>query len=209
VAITQTYLLLRENQRFHFDRLLWVWGRQLRELEHHLGLEVRFLDGSELDDLISGDLSRGDAAALIGGRKDQWNLEMARRAKGEEPPVFLVGAEALIEDIGTTRLQGTGASPGVVTGTVRVLRSPEDGERLQPGDILVARATDPGWTPLFLKAGGVIMELGGMLSHGAVVAREYGVPAVVNITGATQAFEDGQRVTIDGRQGVVWVVDSA
>jgi pyruvate,water dikinase len=60
-----------------------------------------------------------------------------------------------------------------------------------------------------LKAGGVIMELGGMLSHGAVVAREYGVPAVVNITGATQAFEDGQRVTIDGRQGVVWVVDSA
>lgn len=209
VAITQTYLLLRENQRFHFDRLLWVWGRQLRALEHHLGLEVRFLDGSELDDLISGDLSRGDAAALIGGRKDQWNLEMARRAKGEEPPVFLVGAEALIEDIGTTRLQGTGASPGVVTGTVRVLRSPEDGERLQPGDILVARATDPGWTPLFLKAGGVIMELGGMLSHGAVVAREYGVPAVVNITGATQAFEDGQRVTIDGRQGVVWVVDSA
>ena len=74
-----------------------------------------------------------------------------------------------------------------------------------PGEILVARATDPGWTPLFLKAGGVIMELGGMLSHGAVVAREYGLPAVVNIEGATRRLEDGQLVTIDGQHGVVWL----
>jgi pyruvate,water dikinase len=209
VSITQTYLLLREDQRFHFDRLLWVWGVQLRALEQHLGLEVRFLEKAELDGLVCGDLDRAQASARIEERKELWTSELDRRAKGDEPPVYLVGAEALIEQVGTTRLQGTGASPGVVTGTVRVLRSPEDGERLQSGDILVARATDPGWTPLFLKAGGVIMELGGMLSHGAVVAREYGLPAVVNITGATSAFKDGQVVTIDGQQGVVWVVDGA
>jgi len=106
---------------------------------------------------------------------------------------------------GSSRLQGTGTSPGVVTGRVRILRNIEDGEHLVPGEILVARATDPGWTPLFLKAGGVIMELGGMLSHGAVVAREYGLPAVVNIEGATRRLADGQLVTIDGQHGVVWV----
>ena len=172
-------------------------------------MEVRFLEQGELDDLISGNLDRSAAEVRIEERKELWTSELERRAQGDEPPVFLVGAEALVEQVGTTRLQGTGASPGVVTGTVRVLRSPDDAERLQSGDILVARATDPGWTPLFLKAGGVIMELGGMLSHGAVVAREYGVPAVVNITGATKAFQDGQQVTIDGRQGVVWVVDDA
>ena len=69
----------------------------------------------------------------------------------------------------------------------------------------MARATDPGWTPLFLKVGGVVVELGGMLSHGAVVAREYGLPAVVNVPGATTVLKDGQMVTVDGRQGVVWV----
>ena len=76
---------------------------------------------------------------------------------------------------------------------------------LQEGDILVAHATDPGWTPLFLKAGAVVMELGGMLSHGAVVAREYGLPAVVNVVGATEALKDGQVVTVDGNRGVVQV----
>jgi pyruvate,water dikinase len=117
----------------------------------------------------------------------------------------LVGAEVIDEQSTGLRLQGTGTSPGVVTGRVRVLRSLSDGHQLKAGEILVARATDPGWTPLFLKAGGVIMELGGMLSHGAVVAREYGLPAVVNIQGAMSRLEDGDVVTIDGRRGVVWV----
>jgi pyruvate,water dikinase len=124
---------------------------------------------------------------------------------GDEPPNFLVGAEALVEEAQGTRMQGVGVSPGVVTGAVRILRSPSEAARLNAGEILVARATDPGWTPLFMKAGGVIMELGGMLSHGAVVAREYELPAVVNIPGATAALVDGQVVTMDGRQGVVWV----
>jgi pyruvate,water dikinase len=90
----------------------------------------------------------------------------------------------------------------VVTGIARVIRSPE-GARLEPGEVLVAPSTDPGWTPLFLTAGGLVMEMGGMMSHGAVVAREYGIPAVVAVAGATDQIVTGQRVTVDGSAGTV------
>ena len=90
----------------------------------------------------------------------------------------------------------------MVTGTARVIRSPQ-GARLEPGEILVAPSTDPGWTPLFLTAGGLVMEMGGMMSHGAVVAREYGIPAVVGVAGATEQVTTGQQVTIDGAAGTV------
>ena len=205
VGITQKYLLLRENQRFHFDRLLDVWAGQLKAIEESSGLDVRYLEATELEAMLSGELERAAAAARVAERAEAWHAETKRRASGDEPPVFLVGSEVMAAEPGRGRLQGTGTSPGVVTGRVRILRSIEDGRHLVPGEILVARATDPGWTPLFLKAGGVIMELGGMLSHGAVVAREYGLPAVVNIEGATRRLEDGQVVTIDGQHGVVWV----
>jgi len=205
VEQTQTYLLLRENQRFHFDRLLWAWKVQLMALEGYLDVSIRFLQIEEVEALVGGRLSSLEARERIERREQEWLQEVERRKLGDEPPTFLVGSEGVELPETTVRLQGTGASPGVVTGMVRVLRSPQDGERLQPGDILVARATDPGWTPLFLQAGGLIVELGGMLSHGSVVAREYGLPAVANVAGATTRLEDGQMVTIDGRQGVVWV----
>jgi pyruvate,water dikinase len=95
-------------------------------------------------------------------------------------------------------------SRGVVTGPVRILRA-LDPEALRPGEILVARATDPGWTPLFHRAGGLVTELGGMLSHGAVVARELGLPAVVNLPGATRLLRDGVVVTVDGGRGIVYL----
>ncbi|MAY80997.1 MAG: hypothetical protein CL930_09465 [Deltaproteobacteria bacterium] len=205
VSRTQEYLLLRENQRFHFDRLLWAWKQQLMAVERMTGLEIRFLQIEELEALIAERLPAKDAEERIIRRKKSWMREIERRALGDEPPTFAIGTKGIEVDEAAIRLQGTGTSPGVVTGTVRVLRSPGDAGRLQPGDILVARATDPGWTPLFLKVGAVVVELGGMLSHGAVVAREYGLPAVVNVAGATTVLKDGQLVTVDGKQGVVWV----
>lgn len=87
-------------------------------------------------------------------------------------------------------------------GVARVIRDPH-GARLEPGEILVAPSTDPGWTPLFLTAGGLVMEMGGMISHGAVVAREYGIPAVVGVPGATDRITTGQRLRVDGSTGVV------
>jgi pyruvate,water dikinase len=100
-------------------------------------------------------------------------------------------------------LTGVAASRGVVTGVARVILSPSDAGRLQPGEILVTRATDPGWTPAFSVIGGAVLEMGGLLSHGAIVAREYGLPAVVNVAGATRELRDGDRVEVDGTNGRV------
>ena len=206
VSHTQVYLALRENQRFHFDKLLYVWGKQLKRVEALTGVQVRFLQCNELDRMRCGELSESKADALAEKRCMAWVAEIERRKNGDEPPNFLVGAEALAEEVQGIRMQGVGVSPGVVTGKVRILRSPTEAERLRTGEILVARATDPGWTPLFMKAGGLVMELGGMLSHGAVVAREYELPAIVNIPGVTGALQDGQTVTLDGSQGAVWLI---
>ena len=97
---------------------------------------------------------------------------------------------------------GTAASAGTVTAVARVILDPV-GAHLEPGEILVAPSTDPGWTPLFLTAGGLVMEMGGANSHGAVVAREYGIPAVVGVAQATRHIKTGQRVTVDGTAGLV------
>jgi pyruvate,water dikinase len=100
-------------------------------------------------------------------------------------------------------LHGIAASSGVVRGRARVALTPEEGMELEPGEVLVAPFTDPGWTPLFTIAGAIVMDLGGLLSHGAIVAREYGIPAVVNTRTATAALRTGQEVTVDGDRGEV------
>ena len=99
-------------------------------------------------------------------------------------------------------LSGTPASAGTVTARARVILDPQ-GAHLEPGEILVAPSTDPGWTPLFLTAGGLVMEMGGPNSHGAVVAREYGIPAVVGVPDATSRIATGHNVTVDGAAGTV------
>ena len=99
-------------------------------------------------------------------------------------------------------LRGTPASPGRVTAKARVILDPT-GAHLAPGEILVAPSTDPGWTPLFLTAGGLVMEMGGAISHGAVVAREYGITAVVGVAGAIERITTGQQITVDGAAGKI------
>jgi phosphoenolpyruvate synthase/pyruvate phosphate dikinase len=89
-----------------------------------------------------------------------------------------------------TTLRGLPAAPGRTTAAARVVYDPQESE-LMPGEILVASVTDPGWTPLFLTAGGLVMEFGGPMAHGAIVAREYGIPAVVGVTGATEHIPTG------------------
>ncbi len=108
------------------------------------------------------------------------------------------------EEEGT--LVGTGSSAGVYEGVVRVIINPV-GAKLEPGEILVAPGTDPAWTPLFLTAGALVTETGGMISHGSVVAREYGIPAVVGVPGATTRLHTGRRVRVDGSAGRVVLLD--
>jgi rifampicin phosphotransferase len=103
-------------------------------------------------------------------------------------------------------LSGVPISPGVVQGRVKVLHYASE-KKLLPGEILVARATDPGWTPLFINATGIILEIGGALQHGAVVAREYGIPCVSGLDDATSKLVDGQWVEVDGSNGIVRIMD--
>ena len=102
-------------------------------------------------------------------------------------------------------LEGVPASPGRASGRARLVLRPEEAIRLQRGDVLVTRATDPGWTPVFPLVSGLVLEVGGQLSHGAIVAREYGIPAVLNVSGAMNSIREGQIVTVDGTSGRVYL----
>ncbi|MFZ1401916.1 MAG: PEP-utilizing enzyme, partial [Anaerolineae bacterium] len=116
--------------------------------------------------------------------------------------VFYAGLGASNADGAIT---GSPVSPGVVEGVVHVVLDPR-GAQLAPGEILVCPGTDPAWTPLFLAAGGLVMEVGGLMTHGSVVAREYGIPAVVGVHEATTRLKTGQRIRVDGSVGRVTVL---
>ena len=197
---------LREAPKFHLMRLV---ATPARELLKPAGAELAALGRlDQADDIFF--LTLPEARRAVAG-EDQREVVASRRRVFERergrrhiPRVLLsdgTDAEAALVPA-TDGLRGSPASPGVVTGIARVIRSPQ-GARLEPGEILVAPSTDPGWTPLFLTAGALVMEMGGMMSHGAVVAREYGIPAVVGLAGATERIVTGQRVTVDGSAGTV------
>ncbi len=101
------------------------------------------------------------------------------------------------------KLKGVGASAGRVTGKACILHGPEDFDQMQHGAILVAKMTTPAWTPLFAMAAGIVTDIGGPLSHGSIVAREYGIPAVLGTVAATRVIQSGQQVTVDGDAGIV------
>jgi pyruvate,water dikinase len=196
----------REAPKFHLIRLLATPSRELlgpvgTELAARGRLahadDIFFLALPEARRAVAGD----DLRQVVAERRLTFERERGRR---HIPRLLLSdGTDAEAALISTTGgLRGSPASPGVVTGSARVIRSPQ-GAHLEPGEVLVAPSTDPGWTPLFLTAGGLVMEMGGMMSHGAVVAREYGIPAVVGVAGATEQISTGQRVTVDGSTGTV------
>jgi phosphohistidine swiveling domain-containing protein len=203
---------LREAPKFHLIRRIWT---PLRNLLRPVGDElatagriasaddVFFLTLAEVRAAIAGE----DLHEVVAERRAMFARERARR---HIPRVLLsdgTDAEVALVPAAAGDLRGSPASPGRVTAKARVILSPL-GARLEPGEILVAPSTDPGWTPLFLTAGGLVMEMGGMMSHGAVVAREYGIPAVVGVAGATERVATGQLVTVDGSAGAVSLEES-
>jgi pyruvate,water dikinase len=146
-----------------------------------------------------------DFRAVVAARQEDYERELRRR----QVPRIMLSDGSLPEAIATPdrlpvegQLAGTPASAGTVTAIARVVLDPV-GAHLEPGEILVAPSTDPGWTPLFLTAGGLVMEMGGANSHGAVVAREYGIPAVVGVPDATLRITTGQRIMVHGATGLV------
>jgi pyruvate,water dikinase len=145
--------------------------------------------------------SRTDLAPLVRARR----AELARDQARPDPPRTFIGSPPPVQlpPSGGAVLRGTPASSGVVEGTARVLLSASQMGELLPGEILVVHTTDVGWTPLFCIATGVVTELGGPLSHAAVVARELAVPSVVNVDGVTRALKTGDRIRLNGDAGIV------
>ena len=199
---------LRETHKFPLAMAFAAMREHLRAVGRELAA-VKVVD--QADDVFFldlGDARRGlageDLRTLVAERREAYEQELKRRhiprlllSDGTEPEALATQAAQA-----DGALVGSPASTGKVTGRARVVLEPV-GAHLEPGEILVAPSTDPGWTPLFLTAGGLVMEMGGSGSHGAVVAREYGIPAVVGVPDATHKIETGQLITVDGAAGLV------
>ncbi|GAA2860598.1 phosphoenolpyruvate synthase [Streptosporangium fragile] len=207
---------LRELPKFYLVTALGAVRAELRIVGAELaarGLlpaadDVFFLTFREVRAALTAPVREGlppALADLVARRREEAERELRR---GHVPRVMLSDGtepEAVAAKVPVDgALTGTPASAGTVTGAARVVLDPV-GAYLEPGEILVCPSTDPGWTPLFLTAGGLVMEMGGANSHGAVVAREYGIPAVVGVTGATARIVTGQEITVDGTSGTVAV----
>ncbi|AVT28699.1 pyruvate, water dikinase [Plantactinospora sp. BC1] len=190
----------------------------LRESRRQLLLVgAELADGGLLeraDDIMF--LTLAEARAAVRDGVDHRNLVADRRAthrrelRRRHVPVSVLSdgtdVEAMLAPAAAApgALRGVGAAPGTVTAPARVVHDPATAH-LEPGEILVAPTTDPGWTPLFLTAGGLVTETGAPMAHGPTVAREYGIPAVICVLGATDTIRTGQVVTVDGAAGTVTV----
>src|SRR5581483_7071083 len=205
---TQAHTRERDTMHFELTRLFPPFRRCLLELgtrwqQQNLlaaAHDIFFLTLEEMETMAETPQAM---QAIVQTRR----AEFQENAKHTPPPIVRdgVGVEIARADgeIAEGQWMGIAASPGVVTGIVRVIHGPHEFEKLRRGEILVAPLTNPVWTPLFAIAGGVVTQVGGILSHGAIVAREYGIPAVMAVPDVTNLLRDGQCVTVDGNRGIV------
>ena len=167
--------------------------------------DLFFLMWKEVRDLLAGELSPEGAKGIITRRRQDFEwCQTVHLPKVVNGKAIVVKPDEFPSD---QQLKGMGVSPGKVEGRARVILDPRLESHIEPGEILVAPVTDAGWTPLFINAGGLIIDIGGLLSHGSIVAREYGLPAVVGVADATKRIKTGERIYLDGSSGVVVKLD--
>jgi len=204
----RTYLALREASKHYLIMGMALMRTALVELDRRFKLNdgIFHLDLGELPRLIAGD-SVGELKKLVDERRKRRRLALSIHV----PPVLFsddlaaIGRPVKVE--GAAELKGTPVSFGVYEGDAMVLTEPVPADSVREGFVLVCPSTDPAWVPLFLKARGLVMETGGVLSHGAIVAREFGIPAVAGISEATHRLRTGQRLRVDGTTGIVHVYE--
>jgi len=211
---SQNGALFRENIKSEIVKLLAAMRKLLIELGARLHArgaiagpdDIFFLTVEEIEPAVNG-RAEFDIKNVIAARRaeyDKWN--------SVTPPDLIVGRfdpgqyvpEEIAADLDT--LKGLAVSPGVATGKAKVILRTDSDSHLEAGEILVAPFTDPGWTPYFLPAAGIVMNQGSLLSHGAIVARELGIPAVTNVGDATKIIKTGQTVQVDGNRGIVKIL---
>jgi pyruvate,water dikinase len=208
---------LSEDHNFYIDQRLWNMPRRLvieaasRLLEAGVlgkANDVFFLRHAELVGALRGETD-GLAATVL--RREE---ELAYWKTVRPPMQIGAGAQGAtaVRQTGSrssepeSELRGLGASAGVARGPARIVLALTEADRLRPGDILVTKVTQPAWTPLFSIARAVVTEVGGVLTHTAIAAREYGIPAVVALPDATRRIRDGQLIEVDGSAGMVRVI---
>ena len=221
LSATQGAIRLRERARMqqarlyvHLRHIVLASGRVLVASGQLDAAEDAFqftLD--ELTDLLSGQAMFPYTAANQARQRSAAHAQLARMAP---PDSFLLGEASYLANAAPpavaaptdslSSLLGVGACGGTVTAKAAVLADATHVGQMQEGDIVVTRQTDPGWACVFFLARGLVVERGGMLSHGAIIAREFGIPAVVGVRGATSRIRSGERVMIDGDRGVVHIV---
>jgi phosphohistidine swiveling domain-containing protein len=211
----QIYSLFRENQRFEIDRVFYGQRKAFLAIGRRLAQkgaladpdDIWFLSKEEVFDLMNGDMGADQCEHVVVPRRAEY-----RKYLGIPPPMFLqADREFDLAETGQTTaasggtISGVPASAGKATGTARVVHDIRELGRVKPGDILVTNSTDPGWTPVFLVIKGLVLETGGILSHGTVLSREYGIPAVTSVRRATTVIREGELITIDGSSGSIYV----
>jgi pyruvate,water dikinase len=204
----------RESPKFFIIRTMGIARQALLEVGEEFAEagtieraeDLSFLKLAELESLARQEPR--DWKVLIVERRAIYQRELQRR---QVPRLLISDGRAFHEGLGSEMeagnvITGSPVSPGVAEGAVHVILDPR-GAQLAPGEILVCPGTDPAWTPLFMAAGGLITEVGGMMTHGSVVAREYGIPAVVGVHQATTRLKDGQRIRVDGTTGQIILLE--
>ena len=195
-GIVARYFVYKQALLEEAERL--VQADVLRDRE-----DIFYLTFHELHDVVS---TRRADQQLIRERKDAF-----RSYQALTPPRVLTSDGEVIagayrrDDVPTGALTGLPVSAGTIEGRARVIRDIAQAD-IEPGDILVTTYTDPSWTPLFLAVNGLVTEVGGLMTHGAVIAREYGLPAVVGVEHATNLIRDGQRIRVHGTDGYVEIL---
>lgn len=212
IKVLRSNLPMREHHKFLMMRQIMIFKKILLEEAKVLVEKGQLAEEKEIfyvsmQELYKAIESGKSLAELVEQRKEEYehykklNAPRVMTSDGEE-----IKAMIKRKDLPEGALAGIPVSSGVIEGIAKVITDPSK-ETLSKGEILVAPFTDPGWTPLFINAAGLVMEVGGQLTHGTVVAREYGIPAVVGISDATKVIKSGQRIRVDGNAGYVTVIE--
>jgi len=209
---TKYFIKLRENSRFF--HIMGFYAVRLKILEAEAGLmndgslkckdDIFYLNWQQVMDLQSGALTWADVEDVIRTRR----MNHIRLSKMRPPKTVGVKIDSASDsEISGHQISGQAASPGSYRGYARIIIDPATDAEIKPGEILIAPYTDPAWTPLFLIASAAVIEVGSYLSHAGTIAREYGMPCVVDVADCTSRIKSGDLIEVDGSNGTVTLID--